>query len=438
MAVIGGGASGALTAVHILSSPGLAPVRLVLFERSGKVGGGVAFSTPYKSHVLNVPAGGMSAFADDPEHFVRWLDRQGHPGRRNEFVPRQFYRHYLRDTLRAQAVSSAGRHLLEVRYDDAVDIEPIATGARLHGVRSEPFDAKIIVLAPGIIPPRFPDGLIGVGAEDRCLANPWDPAALARVEPSATVTLVGTGLSALDVLLALQENGHHGAVHAVSRHGLLPHAHAARTKPAEGMAGRCQELNGTTACSLLGQVREIIGEAEAQGVDWRGVVDLLRPRAQQLWMALDATEQWRFKRHLERFWSVHRHRMAPEVAAEVEQLSEKGLFHVHSDRILAVGGVGSSLRLAVKTPATGLVRHWSTDWSGQLFGAGPRCFSPRLGPDAPAPLQRLGSSRSVWNRRGHRFGREEWSAYRVNPPTGFGPSVPSGKVSCSRARQYRR
>ena len=250
------------------------------------MGGGVAFSTPYKSHLLNVPASGMSAFADDPEHFARWLDRRGHAGGRDDFVPRQFYRHYLRDTLRAQACSSAGRHVLEVREDDVVDVEPIATGARVRAARSEPVDADAVVLAVGIIPPRFPDGVIGPGAEDRCLANPWDPGALAGVEPSATVTLLGTGLSALDVLLALQENGHHGPVHAVSRHGLLPHAHAARTRPAAGIAERCQELNGTRARNLLRQVREIVAEAEAQGCDWRDVVDLLRPRAQELWMAL--------------------------------------------------------------------------------------------------------------------------------------------------------
>ena len=51
---------------------------------------------------------------------------------------------------------------------------------------------------------------------------------------------------------------------------------------------------------------------------------------------LGPAEQLRFKRHLERYWSVHRHRMAPEVAAEVERLSDSGLFHVHSGQILAV------------------------------------------------------------------------------------------------------
>ena len=370
------------------------------------MGGGVAFSTPYKSHLLNVPTSGMSAFTDDPEHFARWLDRQGHPGGRNDFVPRQFYRHYLRDTLRAQARSSAGRHVLEVRDDDVVDVEPIATGGRVRSARSEPVDADAVVLAVGIIPPRFPDGVVGPGAEARCLANPWDPTALAGVEPSATVTLLGTGLSALDVLLALQENGHHGPVHAVSRHGLLPHVHAARTRPASGIAERCQELNGTRARTLLRQVREIVAEAEAQGGDWRDVVDLLRPRAQGLWMALDPAEQLRFKRHLERYWSVHRHRMAPEVAAEVERLSDSGLFHVHSGQNPGRGRGRLFTATGGEVPCEGARPPLEHRLVGQLLGARLRCFSRRPGPDEPAPLQGLGPSRSFWDRRRHRFRRK--------------------------------
>ena len=91
-----------------------------------------------------------------------------------------------------------------------VDIELTATGAHVRPARSQPVGADAVVLAMGVVPSRFPHGLIGPGAEDRCLANPWNAAGLARIEPSATVTLVGTGLSAVDVLLALQENGHRG------------------------------------------------------------------------------------------------------------------------------------------------------------------------------------------------------------------------------------
>jgi uncharacterized NAD(P)/FAD-binding protein YdhS len=374
VAVIGGGASGVLAAVHFLAAPAVAPARFVLFERSGKVGAGAAFSTPHQSHVLNVPAGGMSAFQEDPGHFARWLDRKGHLGVPDDFVPRQLYHSYLRDTLRALAGANKAGHVLEVRSDEVVDIEPTTRGALIWPARGQPVRADVVVLALGVVPSRFRDGLVADGANARCLTNPWDVASLAAIEPCSTVTLLGTGLSAVDVLLALQENGHRGPVQAISRHGLLPHAHVARTSAATGMAPGCPEFSGATARGLLKQVRTLVAGTEAQGGDWRDVVDLVRPRAQELWMGLSTAEQLRFKRYLERFWSVHRHRMAPEVAAQVERLSERGLFHVHAGHVLAVEPAPSSLRLAVRTHSSGRVRHWSTDWLVNCSGPDPNVF----------------------------------------------------------------
>ena len=87
VAVIGGGASGVLVAVHFLAGPAADPARFLIFEHSGKVGSGAAFSSPHHSHVLNVPAGGISTFKEDPGHFARWLDRKGHLGGPDDFVP---------------------------------------------------------------------------------------------------------------------------------------------------------------------------------------------------------------------------------------------------------------------------------------------------------------------------------------------------------------
>jgi uncharacterized NAD(P)/FAD-binding protein YdhS len=363
-----------LAALHILASPGMAPARLIVFERANKVAGGVAFSTPYQSHLLNVPASSMSAFSEDPEHFARWLDHQGQTNRRDDFLGRQLYRRYLADTLRALGHPGTGGDLLELRQDEVVDIEPAGIGAYVRPARSEPVIADAVILALGIVPPRLPQGLVCPGAESHCLGNPWDAAALAAIERSATVTLIGTGLSAVDVLLALRENGHRGAVHAVSRHGLLPQKHTAGPRPEPGSEGRAQEVNSPQARGLLHQVRVAVAETEAQGGNWRDIVDLLRPRAQDLWMGLDAVEQARFKRHLERFWSVHRHRMAPEVGREVEGLSDRGLFHVHSGQVLAVEAPRSQLRVAVKTLPSGQVHHWGSDWLVNCSGPDPNVF----------------------------------------------------------------
>ncbi|MFC7484866.1 hypothetical protein ACFQX7_39240 [Luedemannella flava] len=57
------------------------------------------------------------------------------------------------------------------------------------------------------------------------------PRALDAVGRGAPVLLLGTGLTAVDVVLSLAEAGHLGPVTAVSRHGLLPRAHGPAAPP---------------------------------------------------------------------------------------------------------------------------------------------------------------------------------------------------------------
>ena len=74
VAVVGAGASGTLAAIHLAAAAGRADRRidLVLVD-DPPVGRGIAYSTSDRRHRLNVPAGRMSAWPDDPTHFLRWL-----------------------------------------------------------------------------------------------------------------------------------------------------------------------------------------------------------------------------------------------------------------------------------------------------------------------------------------------------------------------------
>jgi uncharacterized NAD(P)/FAD-binding protein YdhS len=431
--IVGAGASGVLTALHLLALPGDAPARVVLIERAGNLGAGVAFSTGHESHLLNVTAALMSAFADDPGHFVRWLDRQGVPGAKEAFVPRKLFGEYLRDTLSSRACPGRTADVVEVLQEEVVDIGPGTVYADVFLSSGRSLRAEAVVLALGIVPPRFPDCVVGPGASDRCLSSPWEPAALARIGPSETVTLVGTGLSAVDVLLALREDGHRGPVHAISRHGLLPQVHAARSPCDPGLTQRCQELRAQTARALLHQVRQLAKAAQAHGGDWRDVIDQLRPSAQALWLGLGAAEQLRFARHVERFWKVHRHRMAPGVGREVERLTGAGLFHVHAGHITSVGRAGSSLSVEAKLRPAGQAHRWTSDWLVNCAGPDPHVFRDgqvlltrlrhrRLAGPGPLGIG-VGTARAgtSWMPQDGRRG-------------GCGRSARSAKASCSRAR----
>lgn len=90
--IIGGGASGVLLAAHLLRDPET-DIRVTLLERRGQFGQGVAYSASQREHKVNVPARGMSAFADDPDHFWRWLHARNYRSANGSwvFVPRRLY-----------------------------------------------------------------------------------------------------------------------------------------------------------------------------------------------------------------------------------------------------------------------------------------------------------------------------------------------------------
>src|SRR5882757_4861464 len=76
VAVIGGGAAGVLCAVQFAAAADTTMRRLqILLIEPHEPARGVAYATRDPRHRINVPAARMSAFPDDPDHFIRWLHR---------------------------------------------------------------------------------------------------------------------------------------------------------------------------------------------------------------------------------------------------------------------------------------------------------------------------------------------------------------------------
>jgi hypothetical protein len=58
------------------------------------------------------------------------------------------------------------------------------------------------------------------------------------------------------------------------------------------------------------------------------VFDAIRPHTNELWAALPERERARLLRHVARHWEVHRHRMAPQIAARVDEVVESGRLRI--------------------------------------------------------------------------------------------------------------
>ena len=354
--IVGGGASGTILAIHLLRKES-ADGAVALLERRDAYGLGVAYSTEEPVHLLNVPAGGMSALHDEPDHLVEWLHDARIPAGSGDFVSRATYGRYLGATLEA-AERLSQRPLIRTRGSvEDVHTGPSGAGVEVRGGPS--VRARRIVLALGNPPPGTPPFLRSAMGE-RYIPDPWEASALRRVGAEEPVLLVGTGLTAIDVALALTAGGHRGPLHAVSRHGLLPQVHrlpVERSRPLRPLGAFPSPLS---VRELLRWAREEVRAAEADGADWRDVMRSVRPWTQRLWMQLSLEERSIFLRHLQRHWSVHRHRMAPEIGRAVAAMRASGQLTVHAGRV-AVQERGGRFDVAI-TPHLGSSRHLTSSW----------------------------------------------------------------------------
>lgn len=350
--VVGAGFSGLLLAIQLLRAAPKATIALI--ERAEEFGRGLAYGTGDPRHLLNVRAGNMSAFPEDPDHFIRWLALHAPPHKTPQgFVPRALYGTYLQALLATTLASEDGAARLVIVPDEVVALTVDPLGVKLRLAVGRHLKARQVVLATGHLPPHdlpaFPPDVLGSG---RYIRDPWAPGAFAAVEPLDQVLLVGTGLTAVDVLLGLERRGHVGRVVALSRHGLSPRAHDLAGPPAATL-----DLPARPELSaLLRLVRRV-----ARDGGWRAAVDGLRPHMQRLWREASAAQRCRFLRHLRSWWDIHRHRMAPAVAAIVEDSKAKGRFAVYAGKIQSAAFVGASIEVTWRPRGEGTLRSLAVD-----------------------------------------------------------------------------
>lgn len=364
--ILGGGFSGVMVAVHLAQSG--FPGRIVLVEKGAEVARGVAYSTSFEGHLLNVPAYGMSCYSDRPRHFADWAGARGYA--EDAFVPRCLYGQYIGEQFENQA------QRIEVVRGEAVELLPeqvvLSDGSRLA------FDSLVLALG------HFQPQVLSVPADEgfyeseQFQQDPWSSQGSPAV---GEVLLVGTGLTAVDKILELQ--GRCSKLYALSRHGHRPVAHSLPPLRTSGE----EAITLDTCAGTLGLLRQFRRELQRRDGNWRHLISTLRQATNSIWQALTVAEQSRFYRHLRSRWDNHRHMIPGEVHSQLQELKHLRFlsgrlrrFHrlpegrvevewsggkVQVDRVINCTGPSGDIRkvkssLLERAFASGLLRpHWS-------------------------------------------------------------------------------
>ena len=330
VAVVGAGFSGSLTTVH-LARKLPCNYRIILCEASSVYGPGLAYSTQDENHLVNLPAQNMSAFPDEPDHFVEWLQSRANlpslqkDSLKRQFVQRKLYGQYISDIL-----LTFSDKIVRIPQE-VVDIEQILDVYRLHLLNLVQLDAGHIVLATGY----RTGSRSGLG---RALASPWEaPNFASKLGGMSKIAILGTGLTAIDLTTSLYSLGFIGKTIAISRRGLLPRPFRYRDFKETIEMG---DLRGNSLSWLLNLVRGEVVKIKAQGKDWRDVFNAMQTQWNSIWVSLSLAERKRFLRHLRPWFDIHRHQMPIPTFDFINNLIADGKFTVLAGRSVKIDRVG--------------------------------------------------------------------------------------------------
>src|SRR5919197_6267430 len=238
--LVGGGASAVCLLDALAEESGLPAGRITVFEPSPNLWRGRAYQPDIDTVRVNAPPWDMSVRAGDDDHFGRWLTSRdlvigpaGYWDTRSgmRFVPRAIYGDYLEQSARAalQVLRRRGWGFDVIR-DRVEDATTTSDGILLVTRQGVTRQVDRVVLCFGSGPPADIYSLRGNAGfvHDPYPFMDW----LAGNRPDQDISVIGGGLTAIDVVLALADRGHRGSIQLGRRR--VDHAHRARPRDGRG------------------------------------------------------------------------------------------------------------------------------------------------------------------------------------------------------------
>ncbi|MGL2965023.1 FAD/NAD(P)-binding protein [Flavobacterium sp. XGLA_31] len=337
--IIGAGFSGTMTAVQLIEKS-TTPCEIIVINERETLNKGFAYNPYSDKHLLNVIAGKMSAFPDNQDHFLDWvMERESFSDKdrtliANSFLPRKLYGEYLVSVWNTYLKIAQTKNITVTVIDSfVVDLDPREESVQLWLDNNQMLTVDECVIASGNLVPRNPR----IKNPDfyqspNYFQNPWKADSVQNTNPDLPVLIVGNGLTMVDTVVGLMEQGFKNDIYSISPNGfnILPHRHNGLkyTKLIEELR------EDMSLFDLVKLVHKHIKAVREYGATAEPVIDSLRPFTQNLWKRFSTEEKSIFMSRLRHLWGVARHRIPIHTHDKLQQLRIDGKLKISSGRLL--------------------------------------------------------------------------------------------------------
>lgn len=345
--IIGGGLSGTLSAIQLARLK--AGYGVTIIEKNPEsLGRGIAYHADFTHQPLNVAAGGMSLFSDKPSDFVEWLEvnhfKYNHlieTISSQAFAPRKIFGDYVLEHLERLQQDPASK--LQIRIDEALSVMDLGAHKGVVLASGHVLQADQVILALGNFPPAdiFPKDS-PVRRDPRYSPTPWTDKVYSQLNGDENILLVGSGLSAVDIVLGLSLRKFKGKVTMLSRNGRLPCQHEI---PAQAFP--ITEFDVKHPKKMLRWVRNLI--RANPDYSWVSILDGLRPYSQKIWKAWTVDEKKYFLTKVRPYWEIARHRIPKTSSSVLNEMMFNDALELIKGRIVDAEAVETGIRISYRS-----------------------------------------------------------------------------------------
>lgn len=331
VAIIGGGISGTLTVLQLIKQC-KQPLTILWFDSQNKYAKGYAYNSFDAQHLLNVRAENMFIFPDEPLHFVKWLNQYYPTYTAKDFVPRKIFGEYVLHSFETLKLTNPNIQLHQIT-EEVKSIDKTNDGFEIK--THQTYTSQKVVLGLGNYLPANPNY-----ASQECLnsknyfQNAFNVQLVDQVQKHQNITIIGSGLTMIDIIGSLARYGYKGKIIVISPHAYVPQAH--QENPLPSVVPFIDKDKSYCLLELVTLVNQQLKKAKREQLNPHSVIDSMRPQLQRLWLQFSLDEKQQFLRHLRHKWGVARHRAPSQSIAIFDDLKSAGQLELIKGRIFKI------------------------------------------------------------------------------------------------------